>query len=568
MAERLADVLTSLGYRHEAGTPHVPPSKSLNMKATSAVDTPSSLVDLLQSVLSIQQSRPLLEWMTEAFDEPLHRSLKLSKVEGLSGGGGDGDGEVRRAERVLGFDILTEDEGVIYDELAQRELLEELNDRTAFLSADADISSFISQEEDFRNDINSFKSRIKPLDKHIQTLHAQIKNMRLLKEENDQRLRRLMDHEEDLDRRIAKQCSENAHASGQVDSALHGSAQSIDGFLEALDRQDGGFLFQAKSSVREFIESEDEEVKRLTTALHDEFGEINMDKAVKAYQTADLNAPMNEILEEEIDRLVSVFAMTEKQHFEELLGHSFTTAKLHHIRGLQDNSELESHASLSRVKLAQNESKIKEMMSSVDRIRKSELGPLWTEAAEAEVRAPVMAKIYEAKRRKLELMLERIAEFKKALEEIFERKSTLNGSLHKDFELLRHQSHVIESLNHELAMRRKTFEDTMEYLSLPELEPNRPSPRFMDTADRILISMKEALEGGTENVEEVIKQLSQIEDGGGPERSNPTIVCSLETLYNSANSVLHHVEEVQRSFETMKHARLERVGDIGPGDGG
>ncbi|KAI8849374.1 hypothetical protein BC829DRAFT_185603 [Chytridium lagenaria] len=99
-------------------------------------------------------------------------------------------------------------------------------------------------------------------------------------------------------------------------------------------------------------------------------------------------------------------------------------------------------------------------MSSVDRIRKAELLPLWTEISELEVRAPVMAKIYEAKKDKLEKMLGRLHEFKTMLKDVFERQSTLHTSLQKDFELLRHQSHVIESLNQELAMRKRRFDST------------------------------------------------------------------------------------------------------------
>ncbi|KAJ3108534.1 hypothetical protein HDU97_000816 [Phlyctochytrium planicorne] len=549
-AEQLAEVLISLGYSHERkrGIPsRIEPEDEIPPHSKDPKDNLEPLTELFKSALSIESSRPMFEWMVEAFKERVTESVELPGVQmaasdmwGEVAGMGNGKGGVG-----FGFDVLSEEECELFEELQRGGFLESMLQEMAS-NPDSSMDTFnqTSNETRLTSSISELKSFITPVEKQIATLEQQINTMRSVKEQNAIRLKALLEQEQDLDRRIAKQCGDNAHTSGQVDTSLQKSVTSIKEFFKALTFGNGDLLFQHDRDIDEFLRREEERIEAFSDILQNEFGEIKEEKAMIQ------QGGLNEVVRDEIERLVSVNTSTERQHFEELLGLAFAEGKLEALKTLTSDPRVEALPSKPKNQI---EKSMMDIKASVEKIRKSVLLPMWAEISEMEVRDSIMGRFLESKKTRLESIISRLHQFKQAFENIFDQQSQLNGALEKDFELLRHQAHVIESLNQELLLKQQKKKETQEYLSLPDFSTNRTQPRFVDTSDTALLRIKENLERSGSGVG------SKESPSKDVDRNNPTIVCSLETLYSTAKNALLELEDMESRFLSLQQSRQQTL---------
>ncbi|KAJ3290859.1 hypothetical protein HK104_006486 [Borealophlyctis nickersoniae] len=514
--QTLADLLTSIGYTHPAPRRPTQPQPALH--------------EVLEWAFALGGGpRTFLEWLCEVLGEDECGRRKVGVLEKVE------------------VDAL--------EELKAAGLVGDMEDLA--LNDDQWESEDEETEEEIRAQIAELEASIRPLERTCEMLQRQRENLSNRKTETEANLRKLRALDDAASERLRQAEMAVDRESMRLDATLKELVQKAMG-LVAKAQPSGGdgsevkhYLFQCTEELAALEREESVVTDELLRLFENQFGRGSNSSHGSAISDSDPSDKDDEI-KEEMERLISIFPVAQKQNLESILALTYKETKL---KGLQerlqsigmDAGDADSEESRRRIESYTNQTEA--IFEEVKTLIATTFQPLWTQCSELEIRAPVLDANYDAKLERQKAVAVKLENFTTHLVRQYARQRMILGAFSIELDELRHQAHVLESIVKEMESMQSDARQRMAWMSQPQFSKDAFNRRVLDSRDTLLLDIKRALECPDDSKESNSTM--------NPDTTNPqtVVLTSIEAITSVARDLVSKRDEGRRRVKEAEERR-------------
>ncbi|KAJ3316449.1 hypothetical protein HDU76_001784 [Blyttiomyces sp. JEL0837] len=579
-AQRLASILTSLGYQHDhALHQQQPPSKNTK-QGTTIITTDSKisqqhLPDLLEWAFSIDSTRQFLDWLCDAFEENPPQPRSGDDAISRLGGGSLLDDDDEGQDDVVGddlfkkmmgsgesgFAVLSEAEALAYEELVMtgtwptpQELRNWQPDQPGLSSSSTNVSSLEAEIERLEAKLDDLIKSAKDLETNLDNL----KHEKSLASRTMQSQRKAVESCLEAYEQKKLELNTTAH---KVDASIHDlkkkveelCANSKDGDVDPGTVARNRFLYQCEDGISKWKNANNALSTELMRCFERSFKNVtacvsfsiqievnnsnNLDESNTSVSTDDGRKEVAE----ELERLADVYVLTESQYAEALALSKFYETKL---AALENFTWPEFEKRNIKGEIRSHQSMIKTLRHHVLQLCQDEKAKTLEELANVDVRASVANLDYQAKIGSHKDLLSRLDTF---IDLLFDQQShhqLLNIALEVEHDNVRRYAHLLESIHQEAEANLSETKGRLAWMSEARYSAEKPPKNFVDANDHFL----NAVRGALGDVESSSDQESQKHDFGS--------VVSVDSLIKQARALSSQSAESNRDCDAREKSLL------------
>ncbi|KNC99160.1 uncharacterized protein SPPG_09276 [Spizellomyces punctatus DAOM BR117] len=467
-ATLLAETLQRLGYRHSS------PNAGHGQQV-------SNLEQALDWAFALEETRPFLHWLCEALD----------------GNGGRPDGNLARW---AGYAVLSAEEYEALEELKAKGFLNPNEARWDVQPQNDDLDDVTIEQ--LESDVASLETELRRSREQLRLLEGQRTRLEQSRTSCQKRTERLNSEIKASDSRMQELDLEMSNLSLRVDAAMKEATNTVGQLAEAVATRNDEhtedppyFLFQCRKELEEWHHVDD----TMTSLLQEKFaglypkeGELRTEETPAIFRhplPQDIkNVPFDfpDELRNELDRLKSLYPLTEQGYLDALLRQRYNKAKLEALQTelqRQNDDMTQESVAEERDRLRAEAQSLRE---SIEQIRTQELPEMWTTLADFQLRMPFLKEYFDETLQHNQATIQDSNELKRLLLQQFARRQILlYGLMHED-KTLRQQGHVVGSLCNELERKWKEVQDRMNWITSPELVDTGSESGLIDPSDEFM----------------------------------------------------------------------------------
>ncbi|KAJ3412106.1 hypothetical protein HDV05_001200 [Chytridiales sp. JEL 0842] len=464
-------------------------------------------------------------------------------------------------EELLGLGLLPTDHELLQFEQEYRNSISEMEIASAY-TQDANDCEVTNQQ--LSEQIRLLKEELKMLDKRISLRERYENRHRTTQKQNLRTLQLLQETEENVSRQLVTLQQLLSNASVKMDHSIrdcYDKAIKLINRCTCLDAAKENTIISLKNTPKYFMYQCIKELEAFVHAdevLNEEFANYfdgGIEKLVQSAGTSrkELKGQdeLKQDVQNELDRLVSIFSITEKQYVDALLEQVFTSKKIECLKDMQDLSFDPPNIKDTEKSI---ENSLQALRNSINQSRSIVLNPLWEAIAESEIRDPVLMADYLTKMERQEGHLAKLNQFASVLYEEQARLQFLAICFETELQMVRNQSHLLEALCVEFESRRGDVQKRMAWMSKPEMAMGRNTERWIDSRDPLLLELKTCLADGRRRHQE---QSDDVKDDQEQANTRNIVLTSVDSLISDAQNLVTQLANARKHVQKLEMDRMD-----------